>query len=106
VDVRASGAIKSGVWLTGWNDPDGWNYISNDPKFPLPGTNPYCLLYKIVPTGRTPSERPWKKLGKTPLSFAAMPEDLTGRLMFRTNDDTPGNGDGAFSVDLVIRRAS
>ena len=38
------------------------------------------------------SDLPWKKLGSTPLSFAAIPENLTGGLMFRTNDDTPGNG--------------
>jgi len=41
---HAWGQIWAGVWLTGLNRPDGWTNIDNDPKFPLPGAHPYCLL--------------------------------------------------------------
>src|SRR5438309_1575425 len=40
----AYGQIWAGVWLTGTNGPNGWNGIDGDPKFPLPGTHPFCLL--------------------------------------------------------------
>jgi hypothetical protein len=44
---QAWGQIWAGVWFTGNNGPNGWNNLDNDPKFPLPGTHPYCLLGKL-----------------------------------------------------------
>jgi hypothetical protein len=103
--MNASGSIWAGVWLTGENGPNGWNYIENGSKFPRPGTNPFCLLYKIVPPGKTQAQARWEKLG-TSLAFAAVSANLTGTLLFRTNDDVPGNGSGAFSCTVTIKRAA
>src|SRR5207249_1609162 len=101
VTLSATGSIKSGVWLTGDNGPEGWDNIDNDPKFPLPGTNPYCLLYALAPAGQDPTGQ-WMKLGKG-ASFAAV-GPLKGRLYLRTNDDSPGNGSGAFTCSITVRR--
>jgi hypothetical protein len=101
VTLSATGSIKSGVWLTGDNGPEGWDNIDNDPKFPLPGTNPYCLLYALAPAGQDPKGQ-WMKLGKG-ASFAAV-GPLKGRLYLRTNDDSPGNGSGAFTCSITVRR--
>ena len=105
VVINASGTIWAGVWLTGRNGPEGWSGISTNPKFPARGTNPYCLLYKVVPSGADAAASPWRKLGAT-LSFTAMTTTTTGTILFRTNDDTPGNGNGGFSCDIIVERVA
>ena len=62
VVLSASGSIWAGVVATFSNGPEGWNNLDNDPKFPLPGTNPYCLLYALAPAGQNPAGK-WIKLG-------------------------------------------
>jgi hypothetical protein len=103
VTITASGSIWAGVFATGSNGPEGWGNLDNDPKFPLPGSNPYCLLYAIAPPGQDLSGR-WRKLGSGS-SFAVV-GSLSGRIFFRTNDDSPGNGNGAFVCSVTVRRAS
>jgi hypothetical protein len=104
VVIGASGTIWAGVWLRRSNGPEGWSKISNDSKFPARGTNPYCLLYKIVPQGAPENTVAWRKLGSR-LAFAAYSTEVTGQLFLRTNDDKPGNGSGAFSCSVSITRA-
>jgi hypothetical protein len=111
VSLTPSGSIYAGVIATGWNGPEGWNWIDNDPKFPLKGSNPYALIYRLVkpdkelqptPLGPMPMwvpMRPWTWLGE-PLDF--MWSGDTARLQFRTNDDSPGGGQGAFRCDVLI----
>jgi len=82
---HAWGSIWAGVWWTGLNGPDGWNWIDNDPKFPLRGSHPFCL-FGILDTG------PFyigsdMRLDETPNQ---------GTLLLEINDDVHGNGNGAF----------
>ena len=90
---QAWGQIWAGVFLTGTNDPRGWNNIENDPKFPLPGTHPYCLLGKLD-TGYF-YVGDYARLDDTPDQ---------GELFLRINDDAPGNGSGAFECLVQVYR--
>ena len=87
--LSASGQIWAGVWFTGANGPRGWNENSLDPKFPLTGSHPFCLIgrldgrYFYVGDG---VDRFYRGRGSS--------------LHLRTNDDTPGNGSGAFTVTV------
>ena len=83
---HASGQIWAGVWFTGNNGPDGWTNVDNDPKFPLPGTHPYCLL-GVLDTG------PFF-VGSTHRIDSAGDQ---GELFLEINDDVHGNGNGAFT---------
>ena len=96
----------------GWNGPEGWKWIDNDKKFPLPGSHPYALLYRLVKLEQETRPAPfigsvlvwvpvksWTLLG-APLEFGWSGD--TVRLQFRTNDDSPGNGEGAFRCDVLV----
>jgi uncharacterized membrane protein (UPF0127 family) len=93
VVLSASGQIWAGVLATGKNGPKGWNDISDDKKFPFPGSYPYGLIGKIdgsyfyVGDGKD-----WTYQGKG------------GTLLLRTNDDAPGGGDGSFNVKVEVWR--
>ncbi|SRR6266536_2562210 len=83
----AWGEIWAGVWFTGMNGPRGWDWTDPSPKFPLPGSHPFCLLGKLD-TG-------YFYIG----SYARLDETGDqGQLYLRINDDVPGNGSGAFQV--------
>jgi hypothetical protein len=93
---RASGEIWAGVLLTGLNTPRGWNNVDSDPKFPLPGGHPYSLLGQLA--GR------YFEIGDALERVYNGPRPE--RLFLRINDDTPGNGSGAFDCEVeVFRRA-
>lgn len=94
-----SGSIWSGVLATGWNDPNGWNNVDYDTKFPLHAgldpvnAHPYCLLgmlnnyFFIGSNGR----------GKERFLYRnSLP------LYLRINDDVPGNGDGEFNCRIKV----
>jgi hypothetical protein len=100
--------------------PAGYPWTDQDPKFPLNAHpwRPYSLLYKYVTdpdrlitvtilgttvTGPRHAAEPWQYLGDQTVQFPA-PGD--GALFFRTNDDAPGNGGGAFEVNLTLERRS
>jgi hypothetical protein len=112
VEVSAGGTIWAGVLATGQNGPEGWANIDHDAKWPLPGSHPYCLLYRLVspalsniqtPFGSFPGHAPitgWIRLGRS-LSFLL---DYPVRLRFRINDDAPGNGSGAFHCTIRVHR--
>lgn len=125
VTFTASGQIWAGVLLTLPNGPAGWiDATGCDPKFPLYCSPPYGLLgdldndggYFYIGTGAgalqppqptlSPDGIPGDRLGN-PLAWTPPALDLLNaptRLMLRTNDDTPGNGSGAFSVNIQIDR--
>jgi hypothetical protein len=90
---HAWGSIWAGVWFTGNNGPRGWNWRDNDPKFPLPGAHPFQLLGKLD-TGYF-EVGSYARLDQTPNA---------GHLFLRINDDTPGNGNGAFQCQVMTYR--
>jgi hypothetical protein len=90
---HAWGLIWAGVWFTGNNGPRGWYWRDGDPKFPLPGAHPYQLLGKLD-TGYF-EVGSYVRLDQTPNS---------GHLFLRINDDTPGNGNGAFQSQVMTYR--
>jgi hypothetical protein len=83
---HAWGQIWAGVWFTGTNGPDGWTNLDPDPKFPLPGTHPYCLL-GVLDNG------PFFVGSDHRIDQA----DDQGELFLEINDDVHGNGSGAFT---------
>lgn len=103
VSLLGSGSIWAGVWLTDDNGPDGWENIENSPDFPLPGSRPFGLLYKIVERGQRAGRVSWEVLGYGD-SFDWSGDDA--RLWFTINDDVPGNGSGQFNVDVSVRHAT
>lgn len=91
--MHADGLIWAGVWFTGSNGPNGWNNCDNDPKFPLPGAHPFSLIIKI--------DDKYREAG-TGLEFNYTGEGC--KPVLRTNDDTPGGGNGAFRVSFKVYR--
>lgn len=91
----ANGEIWAGVWWTGLNGPQGWDNISYDRKFPLPGTHPYSLLGRL--DGR---------LFYIGTGFDRYYRGRNSRLFLRINDDAPGNGSGAFFCNIQVYRES
>lgn len=91
--VNADGKIWAGNWFTGENGPRGWNNKDGNPKFPLPGSHPYCLLVKL--------DEKYRYVGDG-VGFNYEGEGCT--LIFKINDDVHGNGTGAFRVKLKIWR--
>jgi hypothetical protein len=86
---HAWGTIWAGVWFTGNNGPEGWNWIDNDPKFPLKGSHPFCLIGRL-------DSGPFfigsdRRLDQTPDQ---------GTLFLEINDDVHGNGNGAFHCQV------
>ncbi len=98
------GLIKPGVFdpLGRGNGPNGWNRIEYDRKFLLtgrPNGHPYCLLGKLGENGAYffVGER-WQR--QRYLGYD------TNELFLRINDDTPGNGRGAFTCQVRVWGAS
>jgi hypothetical protein len=118
--VKAA-TIWSGVTGHFNTGPQGYDWSDQDQKFPLraPPFRPYALIYKFVEDPDTvigtvdvlgmtititkEMNAPWVYLGAEPYSF---PATTSGALFFRTNDDTPGNGGGAFEVIVAVARRS
>ena len=117
---NSTATIWSGVLLHGRTGPAGYDWSDQDPRFPLRSQpyRPYSLLYKFVVDPDTivsitvagmtltvprHEAQPWTYLGNQSVSFVAS-ED--GGLFFRTNDDMPGNGDGAFQVSVTVEHRS
>ena len=98
-EIEASGRIWAGVFLTGENGPNGWeDRIEYDRKFPLtgrPNGHPFSLIGKLGGGGAyffIGEHRPRERyLGE---------EDR--ELFLRINDDSPGNGSGAFTCRVRV----
>ncbi len=99
VDLIASGSIWAGVWFTGSNGPRGWMTYSAGDQCPLPGVPPFSLL------GMTPDDGYFYIGDRFRRTYQN--ESLgsgAARLYLQINDDSPGNGSGAFRVRIVVRR--
>lgn len=85
--------IWAGVWFTGANGPAGWNTVARPGYgYPLAGAREYSLLANKN-TG-------WFYIGAartTVTNTLGNPQTLH----LRTNDNTPGNGSGAFEVNVT-----
>lgn len=90
--IDAWGDIWAGHLLYGRNGPEGFHWTDNDSKYPLPGSYPYALLYKL--------NQKYVYVGK---NYDAIVYDA-GRLYLRINDDTPGNGNGQFECQIQVWR--
>jgi hypothetical protein len=91
--VSASGQIKSGVFGTGFNGPQGWDNIDCANKFPLPCSHPFSLLGKLN--------------GSYFYIGSGIDKVHTGgdsRLFLRINDDAPANGEGSFTAHIQVFR--
>jgi hypothetical protein len=124
VTFTASGQIWAGVILTGTNGPLGWtDYDGCQSKFPLLCAPPYSLIgyldndggYFYIGSGGGAAQPPYPTLSPAgvigtrisdlypdppPLNLLNAPAEL----VLRTNDDAPGNGSGAFSVNIQVDR--
>jgi hypothetical protein len=81
--------IWAGVWFTGWNGPAGWTDSPAPSDYPLPGAPEYSLIGRL-------GNGPWQYIGNRPLTFTQQKAGYLQKLVLRTNDNNPGNGDGAF----------
>jgi len=81
--------IWAGVWFTGWNGPAGWTDNPAPSDYPLPGAPQYSLIGRL-------GNGPWQYIGNRPLTFTQQKASYLQKLVLRTNDNNPGNGDGAF----------
>jgi hypothetical protein len=93
--INAWGEIWAGVWFTGRNGPQGWLGWHAGPDSPLPFAAPFSVLgrlegrYFYVGTGIELIYRPPAGVGGS-------------QLWLRINDNTPGNGWGAFSAHVEV----
>ncbi len=85
--VTATGSIWAGVWLTGNNGPEGWTNLA-PAGFPQPSARAFSLLAKV--------NGPWTYVGQG--AVVRNTGTTTQRIQFRINDDSPGNGTGAFTA--------
>lgn len=86
-----SDQIWAGVWFTGWNGPEGWSGTSAPWYYPAPGAREYSLVARL-------GSGSYQYLGSSQRSFTNTSPGYIQRVRFRVNDNTPGNGDGAFRV--------
>jgi hypothetical protein len=86
--------IWAGVWFTPWNGPEGWVGTSAPSNYPLPGAPKYSLIARF-------GDGPYEYLGSSGRSFTNDRPGYQMRVRFRVNDDYPGNGDGAFKVQVA-----
>jgi len=91
LEVRCADTIWAGSYLFGRNDANGiWGW-SADSSYPLPGYRIYSAVgllnnrYFYVGT-----------------SHSRVHENLTSQLVLRTNDNVPGNGNGAFTCNVAL----
>jgi hypothetical protein len=94
VILSADGSIWAGVWFTGRNGPQGWNNLADDPKFPMPNAHPYALLAKL--------DDEYFEVGRGVERTYRPATGGASRLYLRINDDTPGNGNGAFGCRVQL----
>ena len=85
--------IWAGVWFTGTNGPAGWNTIARAGYgYPLPGAREYSLIAN--------KNSGWFYIGASTATITNTLGDPQP-LRLRTNDNTPGNGSGAFEVNVT-----
>ena len=92
--LTGGGEIWAGVFFTGGNGPQGWNSIEHNAAFPLPGSRPFSLL------GILDSQNFYIGNSNATANKFTTPQ----RLFLRTNDNVPGNGNGAFNCLAQVWR--
>ena len=85
--------IWAGVFLTGWNGPEGWTSTSAPSYYPAPGVPEYSLVARL-------GNGAYGYVGAADRTFTNTTPGYLLRVRFKVNDNTPGNGDGAFRVFL------
>ena len=90
---NAWGEIWAGVWFTGPNGPQGWDWRDGNPKVPLPGAHPFQLL-GLMDAG-------YFEIGR---SRRVDETSNQGLLRLEINDDVHGNGNGAFQCAIQLYR--
>ena len=90
--LTGGGEIWAGVWFTGNNGPQGWNSIDHNAAFPLPGSRPFSLI------GTLDSQNFYIGNSNATADRFTTPK----KLFLRTNDDVPGNGNGAFNCHAQV----
>jgi hypothetical protein len=97
ITFNASGSIWAGFCAHGDEGPNGFG--GPDPKYPLPSAAGFSLIGRV-------GAGSYFFIGDGTQNGAqvAFPFSTGGRLFLRTNDDTPGNGSGFFSVSIKVDR--
>jgi hypothetical protein len=91
--INAYGSIWAGVWLTGSNGPQGWSWIATDPAYPMVGAHVFALLGRLGDY--------YFEIGQY---FETVWQGPPATLFTQTNDNTPGNGSGAFMATVQVWR--
>src|SRR4051794_6824291 len=92
VTVHATGEIQNGWWFSS-NGPEGESGLADNRNYPLVGARKYTLLAK--------TNGNYRYAGRD-LRFTYA--GAGSPLMLRINDDVPGNGGGAFTVEVTVTR--
>ena len=90
--ISATGYIWAGWWFTSSNGPEGWDSLADNPNYPLPGARQYSLIGKLGSN--------YFYVGRSNATVTNLTQ--TQRLFLRTNDDVPGNGNGAFTCRIQV----
>ena len=90
VFVAGSGSIWAGVWATEANGPQGWSSIAGA-GYPQPSARVYSLLARV--------NGAWTYVGAG--ATVTNSGTTTQRIQFRVNDNSPGNGSGAFTASYT-----
>jgi hypothetical protein len=91
IEITGGGEIWAGVWFTGTNGPEGWFDTSASSAYPLPGAREYSLLAR--------ANGSWIYIGQH--GTVTNTGSTLAPLEFRTNDNTPDNGSGAFTASYT-----
>ena len=83
--------IWAGVWFTGTNGPEGWTSTSAPSYYPAPGVPEYSLIARL-------GNGPYGYVGAATQKFTNDTPGYQLRVRLKVNDNTPGNGSGAFRV--------
>lgn len=89
--VPQGDTIWAGVWFTGRNGPEGWTNTRAPSSYPLPGAREYSLIARI-------GNESFRYVGSSSTTFTNNKPGYIQRVLFRVNDNNPGNGNGAFRV--------
>lgn len=107
VTLVGGGEIWAGVWLSGTNGPGGWegDAFTQSPPYPT-STYPYALIAHLdgqwtMPDGTSGSG--WFHVGAVRYVRYSGPPT---RLRLGINDNAPGNGSGAFTALVLVKRGT
>lgn len=90
--MTGSGEIWPGVPFSYNTGPQGWFEYQNGPNFPLPADPPYSLIGTL-------NDQSFY-IGTS--NYVSQNLPAPARLFLRTNDDMPGDGNGAFTCKLEL----